>query len=214
MNARSIARLATIAVMGVAVTIATADGFAQSYSGLYRWALEHGVHGWKADSFPALVDLFIVVGELGLFLLAIDGHRLRRAFLPWADLAMPALVAAAGWSASLVFNVGHVEHRFSFQATAAVPPITSMLGLLILLRTLHRYVAAQEPSAEPGPVRQIVEHANGDDGELLQLKAARVFADDVTAGRTPGIRAIKQQLRVGQNRAKEVRAYLSVLASQ
>src|SRR5690606_9198170 len=51
----------------------------------------------------------------------------------------------------LIFNVGHVGNKsFSYQATAAVPPIVSMLGLFVLLRTLHRYVSQQsEPQEAP-----------------------------------------------------------------
>jgi hypothetical protein len=139
-TARQIARYAGVTLMGLAVLVATADGFAQSYSGLLRWATEHGLRGWKADSFPLLVDLFVGVGEMGLFLLAIDAHRLRRAFMSWLDLLVPLCVAASGWTASLIFNVGGTRHIFSYQATAAIPPIASMVGLLVLLRTLHRYV--------------------------------------------------------------------------
>lgn len=137
--------------MGAAVVTATADGFAQSYAGLYAWALEHGLHGWKAASFPLMVDLLIVVGELGLFLLAIDAYSLQRKhFLTWFDFILPLLIAVAGWTASLIFNVGHVkEHDFSYQATAAVPPIVSMLGLLVLLRTLHRYVSDRPTGSRP-----------------------------------------------------------------
>ncbi|MFG2088435.1 DUF2637 domain-containing protein [Spirillospora sp. NPDC048824] len=137
--------------MAAAVLTATAGGFAQSYAGLYHWAMEHGLRGWKAESFPLLVDLFIIVGELGLFLLAIDAFVLRRrALMSWLDFFLPLTIALAGWTASLVFNVGHVGQKtFSYQATAAVPPIVSMLGLFVLLRTLHRYVAQQEDEEEP-----------------------------------------------------------------
>lgn len=143
---RIFTRWSTVTLMGAAVMTATADGFVQSYAGLYHWALEHGLTGWKAQSFPLMVDLFIVVGELGLFLLAIDAYRVRRKqMLSWLDFLLPGLIAAAGWTASLIFNIGHVQSQeFSYQATAAVPPIVSMLGLLVLLRTLHRYVAQQE----------------------------------------------------------------------
>jgi hypothetical protein len=167
-KAAAITRWGAVFLMATAVLTATAGGFAQSYAGLYQWALEHGLHGWKAGSFPLLVDLFIVVGELGLFLLAIDAFVLkRRHLLSWLDFMLPLFIALAGWTASLIFNVGHVVQReFSYQATAAVPPIVSMLGLFVLLRTLHRYVsteeqandeAAQAPAAEeqralPGPV--------------------------------------------------------------
>ncbi|MBT2212609.1 DUF2637 domain-containing protein [Actinomadura sp. NEAU-AAG7] len=135
---------------------ATVGGFAQSYAGLYHWALEHGLRGWKADSFPLLVDLFIIVGELGLFLLAVDAFVLhRRQLLSWLDFFLPLSIALAGWTASLIFNVGHVGHRtFSYQATAAVPPIVSMLGLFVLLRTLHRYVSREEEQEPKQPEPQ------------------------------------------------------------
>lgn len=146
-KAQVITRWAAITFMAAAVLTATAGGFAQSYAGLFHWALEHGLRGWKAESFPLLVDLFIIVGELGLFLLAIDAFVLqRRHLLSWLDFCLPLAIAMAGWTASLIFNVGHVGHRsFSYQATAAVPPIVSMLGLFVLLRTLHRYVQRPEP---------------------------------------------------------------------
>jgi Protein of unknown function (DUF2637) len=152
---QALTRGVAVTVMAVAVVTATAGGFAQSYSGLYNWALEHGLTGWKAESFPLLVDLFVIVGELGLFLLAIDAFVLhRRHLLSWVDFCLPLFIATAGWTASLIFNVGHVVNRqFSYQATAAVPPIVSMLGLFVLLRTLHRYVSPpMEPEeAEPDP---------------------------------------------------------------
>ncbi|MFA1551424.1 DUF2637 domain-containing protein [Actinomadura chokoriensis] len=149
-RAQVITRWGAIAFMAAAVLTATAGGFAQSYAGLYHWALEHGLRGWKAESFPLLVDLFIIVGELGLFLLAIDAFVIkRRALLSWLDFCLPLTIALAGWTASLIFNVGHVGHKtFSYQATAAVPPIVSMLGLFVLLRTLHRYVSQRADEEE------------------------------------------------------------------
>jgi hypothetical protein len=45
----------------------------------------------------------------------------------------------------------------------------------------------------------------------LQVRAAEEFADVVTAGRLPPIRAIRASLHVGQPRAQLVRAYLDTL---
>lgn len=151
-----IAHLTSVGLMGVTVLIATADGFAQSYAGLYHWALEHSLHGWKADSFPLMVDLFIAVGELGMFALALEGHKLTRRLLSWADLVLPGGIAAAGWLVSLAFNVGSVGHALPDRLTAAVPPVASMLGLLVLLRTLHRLVGRAVP-AQP----EVTEAADG-----------------------------------------------------
>ncbi|WUI00194.1 DUF2637 domain-containing protein [Spirillospora sp. NBC_00431] len=149
-----IAHLISVALMAAGVLAATAVGFAQSWAGLYGWAIEHGLTGWKAASFPAMVDVFIGVGELGLFALALEGHRLSRRALSWADLVLPGTIATVGWSVSLAFNVGHVDHEIADQLTAAVPPIASMLGLLVLLRTLHRLVTRM-PDGEPLNMRPL-----------------------------------------------------------
>jgi hypothetical protein len=151
-KARAVTRWTAVGLMAAAVLTATGGGFAQSYAGLYEWAIEHGLTGWKASSFPLLVDLFIIVGELGLFLLALDAYAIKKSLLSWMDFMLPFFIAMAGWTASLIFNVGHVLNKdFSYQATAAVPPIVSMLGLFVLLRTLHRYVANQTPAADAEP---------------------------------------------------------------
>ena len=173
-RAKTVTRWAAVGLMAAAVLIATGGGFAQSYSGLYEWALEHGLTGWKAASFPLLVDLFIIVGELGLFLLALDAYAIRKSLLSWMDFMLPMFIALAGWTASLVFNVGHVLNRdFSYQATAAVPPIVSMLGLFVLLRTLHRYVV-QMPGQEE-------ERALEAAAELRQLTASAVRVAEIEA---------------------------------
>lgn len=174
---RNIVRVTTVVSMAVAVIVATADGFAQSYSGLYRWGLEHELSGWKAQSFPLLVDIFVFVGEMGMFLLALDSHKLRKNLLSWVDLILPAFVASLGWGVSLWFNVGHVKTSdFDTKVTAGVPPVTAMIGLVILLRTVHRYMtrydaepagapetAAETPEIlpvlEPGTLQFVPEHA-------------------------------------------------------
>ncbi|SNR34977.1 DUF2637 domain-containing protein [Actinomadura mexicana] len=145
-----IAHLTSVALMGLFVLVVTGDGFAQSYAGLHKWAIEQGVKGWKADSFPLLVDLFILIGELGLFALALEGHRLTRQALAWADMALPFGLASAGWGVSLAFNIGAVDGGTQ-QMTAAVAPVASMMGLLVLLRTVHRLIA-RAPVATTGPV--------------------------------------------------------------
>ncbi|MEO3784517.1 DUF2637 domain-containing protein [Actinocorallia sp. B10E7] len=174
-KAKTVTRWAAVGLMAAAVLIATGGGFAQSYSGLHEWALEHGLSGWKAASFPLLVDLFIIVGELGLFLLALDAYAIRKSLLSWMDFMLPLFIALAGWTASLVFNVGHVLNKeFSYQATAAVPPIVSMLGLFVLLRTLHRYVVQM-------PGLQEEEKALEASAELRQITASAVRVAELEA---------------------------------
>ncbi|MQA84522.1 MAG: DUF2637 domain-containing protein [Streptosporangiales bacterium] len=194
-RARAVTRWSAVTIMAVAVVTATADGFAQSYAGLYEWALNHGLSGWKASSFPLMVDLLIVVGELGLFLLAIDAYSLqhRRQFLTWFDFLLPLMIAIAGWTTSVIFNVGHVrEQEFSYQATAAVPPIVSMLGLLVLLRTLHRYVSDRPTGRREEPASAMQEEPSGPAGvihptaELAVAAAAATAAPAVAGGPAAG----------------------------
>ena len=52
------------------------------------------------------------------------------------------------------------------------------------------------------------------DPDPHQVLAAGEFADEVIRGKVPGIRTIKQRLRLGQPKAQEVREYLTVLANQ
>jgi hypothetical protein len=46
-----------------------------------------------------------------------------------------------------------------------------------------------------------------------QIEGARVFADEVRRGHTPGIRAIKKRMNIAQGKAQQVRAYLQYLIS-
>lgn len=153
---RNSIRLITLVIMFVAVVIATAAGFAHSYAGLYDWGLAHKLTGWKADTFPLLVDMFILVGELGLFLIALDGLKVRKSITAWMDIMIPSAVIAAGWGASLWFNINHLDGATNDdQVTFAIPPIAAMIGLMILLRTVHRYAARLEsatyvPADVPG----------------------------------------------------------------
>src|SRR5450756_941343 len=126
------------ALWGIAIVTATADGaaFSESYRGLFEWAQSHGLSGFWAAAFPLQVDLFIVVGELVLFVAMLDhwGHR---------DRAGAWLVALLGLAVSIAGNVGHIHaHDLQSRGTAAVPPIAAFgalwLGLGVLKRILRR----------------------------------------------------------------------------
>jgi Protein of unknown function (DUF2637) len=201
-----IAHLATVGLMAVAVLVATGDGFAQSYAGLLRWATEHHLHDWRADSFPLLVDLFILVGELGLFALALEGHRISRRLLSWTDLALPGGIAAAGWTVSLLFNIGAAHKQCTDQVTAAVPPVAAMLGLLVLLRTLHRLVKTVAPTVAHSTDTVPALPAGPDP---LVENARETFRDVLATGTVPSVRAIRRELHLGHPKAVAVRTALA-----
>lgn len=50
------------------------------------------------------------------------------------------------------------------------------------------------------------------DPDPHQIEAARLFADDVTRGEVPSIRRIRDTLKVGQDKARDVKTYLTRLA--
>jgi len=139
---RDAIRVAFMFLMFTAVIIVTVVGFAHSYAGLFDWGAAHKLTGWKRDSFPLLVDLFILIGELGLFLVALDGEKVRKDIASWMDIIIPGSVIVAGWGASLWFNVNHMDGATTDdKVTFAIPPIAAMVGLVILLRNVHRYTS-------------------------------------------------------------------------
>ncbi|MDH2429294.1 hypothetical protein [Sphaerisporangium sp. TRM90804] len=72
------------------------------------------------------------------------------------------------------------------------------------------------PEIEPpaGDVPDEPEYVPGDVPEELRRKAASRFLPHVVTGSLPGVRQLKTELGIGQDRAQQVRAYLSTLASQ
>jgi hypothetical protein len=53
--------------IGVIAVLASLDALAHSYAGLYGWAVHHRLGGWQAWSWPAEIDVFLVAGELALY---------------------------------------------------------------------------------------------------------------------------------------------------
>jgi hypothetical protein len=126
-HGRPLLWLLTVIVVG-----ATLTGFAESYNGLYLWALSHGIHGGWARAWPIQVDAFVAAGELGLILAARYLWDLRMRALAWT-------VSGTGLAVSILCNAGHVGRAtWTVHATAAVPPIAAMGGLLAILATLKQ----------------------------------------------------------------------------
>jgi hypothetical protein len=75
MNART--RRLALYTIGIIAVLARIDALAHSYTGLYSWALHHRLGGWQATSWPAEIDVFLVLGELALYVAYLDSW-LRR----------------------------------------------------------------------------------------------------------------------------------------
>lgn len=145
------------ALWGIAALIATADGaaFTESYRGLLEWAEHHLLGGFWAAAFPLQVDLFIVVGELVLFIAMADRWGWRDRLSAWA-------VAALGLAVSVAGNVGHIAaHDLQSRGTAAVPPVAAFGALWLGLGVLKRVLRTRRTAA--ATAAQDVQQAAGRD---------------------------------------------------
>ena len=90
-----------------------------------------------------MVDVFIAVGELSLFVAMIDRWEPRNRALAWG-------VTLAGLAVSVAGNIGHVASpALSSRATAAVPPLAATAALAVGLGVLKR-VARQAAPEDAG----------------------------------------------------------------
>src|SRR6266487_6900251 len=134
-------RRAALAVIAAVVAAASLVSFAESYRGLFLWAVRHGLSGRWAEAWPLQVDTFIAVGELALFVALADRWPPRSRMAAWA-------VTLAGLAVSVAGNVGHVTGRaLAGRATAAVPPLAAAAALAVGLGVLKRVVEAQHRAA-------------------------------------------------------------------
>jgi hypothetical protein len=149
------ARAAALAVITVLIVASAAASFAESYRGLLDWALRHGLpFGWAIIA-PLMVDVFICVGELSLFVLVLDAYPARARIPAW-------LIACCGLALSVAGNVGHLPAAWRAPAadmvTAGVPPVAAAAALAVGLGVLKRLLAgppgADEPVAQPEPAPQ------------------------------------------------------------
>ena len=182
-------------VVGVAAVAAVA-----SYEHAYALVRAHGETGRIGRLVPLTVDGLIYASSMVL----LDAAR-REA--PVAALArwLPGLGIAATLAANVARGLGHGPAGAVVAAWSAV----ALVGSYELVMTIIRG-ARQPDGGVSGAAEHVPETVSGTDP--LRVQAAEVFAADVAAGRVPSIRVIRSRLRVGQPRARQVRAYLAALA--
>lgn len=182
--------------------LAGVDALAHCYTGLYEWASHHRLGGWQAMSWPAEIDVFLVVGELALYVAYLDGWPARQRIWPWVTAILGLVVSVAG-------NVGHVQAlpgapvTAADRVTAAVSPIAALAGLMIglLVLKMSRQVT---PIAQASPHLELVTDSDapeavslppGQDDSPLVRDARRIIASAEAGGRAVSQRAHAVQLR-------------------
>jgi hypothetical protein len=133
MNQRT--RRAALLAIGAIAMLASANALAHSYAGLYGWAVHHRLGGWQAMSWPGEVDVFLVIGELALYVAYLDAWPARHKLWPWVTAVTGLIVSVAG-------NIGHVEPlegqpvTLADRLTAATSPVAAFAGLTVALLVL------------------------------------------------------------------------------
>jgi uncharacterized protein DUF2637 len=195
------------AVIGVAAVAAVV-----SYEHAYDLVRGHGETGWTAHLIPLTVDGLIWASSMVMLDSARRGVRVP---------ALARWLLGLGIAATLAANVAHGLGHGPIGAAVAAWPAVALVGsyelLMMVIRGTQQPASylrpgtETEPAAAPADVRPEAEQEPAGVPDPLVLQAAEEFADDVTAGRMPSVRAIRARLHVGQPRANLVRAYLATL---
>lgn len=202
-------RRAALAVISFLVAASTLVAFGESYRALYLWASNHGVPGGWALIWPGMVDTFVCVGELALFVALTDRWAPRSRLFAWS-------VTLTGLAVSVAANIGHVaSHALTVRATAAVPPVAAAaalaVGLGVLKRVVEKHHAAVEPAAaapEPESVPDAVPAPVPTDAQNAAEMALRatLAAGNPLSGR-------QLETRFGLSRAEATNVRQLVMAS-
>ena len=190
-------RLVALIAIAVVIGAASTSSFAESYRALFDWAHEHGLSGTWAAVFPLMIDSFVVVGELALFVALTDSWSLRQRAGAWAT-------TLAGLAVSVAGNVGHVHgHLLSNRATAAVPPLAAFAALWVGLGVLKRVVGQHHGKGAPETVLGMIPPD--------VLAAAKASMTATLAAGNP-LSANQLQARFGLTRAQAAELRKDVLA--
>lgn len=163
------AERAAVIAAGVVIVVLTAAAFWLSYAHLADVARTNGLAASPARrwAWPATLDLFIVAGEVLMFLAALRGRT------DWWAIGL----TVTGSLGSIGLNVAGVGARqpLLHYVVAAVPPFAALLAFGALMRQVHRLIpdtapAVQLPAKEPAPP-VTVERADDTPAPVRELPA-------------------------------------------
>jgi len=179
--------LAAAAVVAVAVFAAVI-----SYSHIYDLARKHGGQSGIAPRLlPLSVDGLILAASLVMLHDARSGRR-------------PAVLArcmlALGVLATVAANVAYGAAYGLAGAVIWAWPAVAFIGAAEMVMGMVRRAGPGGPAPVP-------------DAPVPHPDAERVFASAIAAGSVPALKEIRAELRIGQDRARRVQAYLRTLAS-
>ena len=205
------ARSVALGLIATLVLASTSASLAESYRGLVDWSSHHMVLGVWAYIWPLMVDTFVVVGELLLFVGLVDRWCRKNRVFAW-------VLVAGGLAVSIASNVGHVGANATLpdRLTAAVPPIAAWAALAGALGALKRIVG--DLPALVAPQKALVTIVDELE-ELIKIgpdfeRAAVAFKEDIQAGRVPGLKRIRAVCHVGHVKAPKIQKHLKALLAR
>jgi hypothetical protein len=144
------AERAAVIAAGVVIVVLTAAAFWLSYAHLADVARTNGLAASPARrwAWPATLDLFIVAGEVLMFLAALRGRT------DWWAIGL----TVTGSLGSIGLNVAGVGARqpLLHYVVAAVPPFAALLAFGALMRQVHRLIPETAPAAVQLPAPETV----------------------------------------------------------
>lgn len=186
--------LRLLATIIVAVTVVC---FAQSYRQLLDWATRHRIPLWIAPAWPIMLDAFIIVGEIVLFISIVRDWPKRTRVLAWG-------MSIAGLVASVAAQWLYLPDGASWwdRGTAVVAPLGATLGLaagLVVLKWVaadarNRPARTESSRNEPAqrvtdrPADELAQRRTGKRHDVAGARAA--IADGRAAGKTPSAYSI------------------------
>jgi hypothetical protein len=209
---RVAAAVAVLVVAGIAAVI--------SYGHAYELVRTHGETGATARALPLTVDGLIVT--CSLVLLDSARRRQRAPALAWWLLA-------CGILATLGANIAHGLAHGVVGAVIAGWPALVAVGSFEMLSRLIRGTRTDRAGTDESTVSNdvnadILTHLTAPAASNGRVRAPavpdphldrarQVFAEELARGVVPSIRKIKEALRIGQPRARQVHAHLTALAA-
>lgn len=163
-----IPRWLAVRLVAALVLAASVASFVQSYRGLYLWAVHHGVSGFWAAIWPLMVDTFIAVGEVALFVALVDNWDRRRRSVGWTVTGIGLVISVAG-------NIGHAPTSdLATRATFAVPPLSAAGALFVGLVILKAVIAGHLEPANVATLaaREVAMARSGERAYAAALSAA------------------------------------------
>ncbi len=232
-------RRAALIAITVLVAAASLVSFGESYRGLYLWAHHHGLAGRWAVVWPLQVDVFIAVGELALFVALADRWSLRSRIGAWLVTLAGLAVSVAG---NVGHVAGHdLASRVTAAVPPLAASAALAVGLGVLKRVvgtqpesvperapasvpkpaLQRAPGSHPPVAQthsraraPGNGRRPYPIAGGPLGRpaVTPEHAELAFGARLAEGDVPSLREVKSTLRLGTDRARQIRTHLESVA--